>query len=113
VTVEHPGHVTARPNDLPSPASLRKATIVAVVTALFLVVAVVLPAERGIDPTGIGQLVGLKEMGEFKVEAEKEFAETAVRLAKLRADSIAAASGAGAVRPDPSDSGQRSRDPRR
>ena len=34
-----------------------------------------LPAERGIDPTGIGRVIGLTELGEFKVENDKEFSE--------------------------------------
>lgn len=40
-------------------------------------VTVVLPAELGIDPTGIGQVLGLKEMGDTKVSLAKEAAEHA------------------------------------
>ena len=54
------------PSELPSPRRLRRAALVAIVTAAVLVVGVVLPAERGIDPTGLGELIGLKEMGEIK-----------------------------------------------
>ena len=44
---------------LPSSASLIKATLVALVIGLIVLVATVLPAEYGIDPTGLGQKMGL------------------------------------------------------
>lgn len=34
----------------------------------------VLPAEYGVDPTGVGRLTGLSEMGEIKVQLAKEAA---------------------------------------
>ena len=43
----------------PSPASLRRASVIAVVIAVVLVVTAVLPAEYGVDPTGIGRRIGL------------------------------------------------------
>lgn len=41
---------------------LLKATIVAVVVAAIILVTVVLPAEYGIDPTGVGSALGLTQM---------------------------------------------------
>jgi hypothetical protein len=45
--------------DLPSSAQLVRATALAAVVAAALLVVVVLPAEYGLDPTGIGRVVGL------------------------------------------------------
>jgi hypothetical protein len=69
---------------------LKSLTIVVVVAAL-ITVTVVLPAERGIDPTGIGRVLGLKEMGETKVALAKEaeldsIDNAAPRLAATRAE---------------------------
>ena len=47
------------PADLPSSAELARATVGAAVVAATLLVVVVLPAEYGIDPTGIGSVLGL------------------------------------------------------
>ncbi|MBT6339708.1 MAG: transmembrane anchor protein [Desulfobacula sp.] len=63
--------------ELPSSQKLIKSTIFAGVVAAILLITTVLPAEYGIDPTGIGNAIGLKKMGEIKVSLEKE-ATTAV-----------------------------------
>lgn len=52
--------------DLPTAAQLRKSTAIAAAVAAVILVVAVLPAEYGIDPTGIGGLLGLKRMGEIK-----------------------------------------------
>ena len=46
----------------PSKQSLLKATVVAIVAAAIILVIVVLPAEYGIDPTGIGGATGLTQL---------------------------------------------------
>ena len=63
-----------RPNhsELPSPAKLLRSTILAAVSAAAIFVAVVLPSEYGIDPTGAGRLLGLKDMGETKMQLAAE-----------------------------------------
>ncbi len=74
------------PNDreLPSTGKLIKSTVLATIGSAILLVTVVMPAEYGIDPTGIGSAVGLKKMGEIKMslaqeaKAEQEAAEAAV-----------------------------------
>lgn len=71
--------------DLPSTAKLIRSTILALVTAAAVLVAVVLPSEYGIDPTGIGQALGLKKMGEIKTQLAAE------ALADAQADALAAA----------------------
>jgi hypothetical protein len=60
------------PTELPSSAQLIKSTIIAIIVAAVILVTVVLPAEYGIDPTGIGKLTGLKRMGEIKVALNEE-----------------------------------------
>lgn len=60
--------------ELPSTRKLVKSTILAATTALILLVTVVMPAEYGIDPTGVGNALGLKRMGEIKVSLAQEAA---------------------------------------
>lgn len=63
-------------DDLPSSAQLIKSTIIALVAAAAILVTIVLPAEYAIDPTGIGRVLNLTEMGEIKqqlaIEAEAD-----------------------------------------
>ncbi len=62
--------------ELPSSAQLLRSTVIAAVSALVILVMVVMPAEYGIDPTGMGRVLGLTEMGEIKqelaIEAEED-----------------------------------------
>lgn len=58
--------------ELPSAAQLLRSTIIAILAAAVLLVTVVLPAERGIDPTGIGRVLRLTEMGEIKQQLAAE-----------------------------------------
>lgn len=60
--------------ELPSTGKLIKSTVLASITALALLVTVVMPAEYGIDPTGVGKVIGLKKMGEIKMSLAKEAA---------------------------------------
>jgi hypothetical protein len=66
--------------ELPSGKKLLLSTLIAVAVAAVLLVTVVLPAEYGIDPTRIGRVLGLTQMGEIKTalakEAEQERANT-------------------------------------
>ena len=52
--------------ELPSSKQLLRSTILALVAAVVLLVAVVLPAEYGVDPTGIGRVLRMTEMGKIK-----------------------------------------------
>lgn len=61
--------------ELPSTAKLIKSTIIAIIAAAVILVTLVLPAEYGIDPTGLGKLTGLQRMGEIKVALAEEAAE--------------------------------------
>jgi hypothetical protein len=58
--------------ELPTSRQLARSTFIALVSAIVLLVAVVLPAEYGIDPTGAGRLLGLAEMGRIKQQLAAE-----------------------------------------
>lgn len=58
--------------ELPTGRQLFRSTLIAIVTASILLVTVVLPAEYAVDPTGIGKVLGLTEMGEIKVQLAEE-----------------------------------------
>ena len=64
--------------DLPSTASLLRSSLIAAVGAVAILVTVVLPAEYAIDPTGVGRVIGLTEMGEIKRELAEEAAQDAL-----------------------------------
>ncbi len=64
--------------ELPSSESLIKSTITAVLVALVLLLVAILPAEYGIDPTGIGRILGLTKMGEIKVSLAQDAAAATV-----------------------------------
>jgi hypothetical protein len=60
--------------ELPSTKQLINSSILAAGVAGVLLITVVMPAEYGIDPTGVGNLIGLKKMGEIRVSLEEEAA---------------------------------------
>src|SRR6056297_1362131 len=59
-------------DELPSSAQLLRSTVIAGASAVAILVTVVLPAEYGIDPTGVGRVIGLSEMGEIKTQLADE-----------------------------------------
>jgi len=65
--------------ELPSAQKLLRSTVLALTTAAALLIAVVLPAEYGIDPTGVGNALGLKKMGEIKQSLAAEAAQDAAK----------------------------------
>lgn len=60
--------------DLPTKAQLRRSSIIAGIGAVVIGVAVYMPAELGQDPTGVGSILGLTEMGEIKQQLAAEAA---------------------------------------
>ncbi len=58
--------------DLPTTRQLLKSTAIAAASAVAILVTVVLPAEYGIDPTRVGGVLGLTEMGEIKQQLAEE-----------------------------------------
>ena len=61
-------------SELPSSRALVKSTLIAAAVALVLLVTVILPAEYAIDPTRIGRVLGLTQMGEVKMALAREAA---------------------------------------
>ncbi|RDE19040.1 transmembrane anchor protein [Motiliproteus coralliicola] len=59
---------------LPSSLQLLRSTLLAMIAAAAILVTVVLPAEYGIDPTGIGWKLNLTQMGIIKVQLAEEAA---------------------------------------
>ncbi|MFZ3006696.1 MAG: transmembrane anchor protein [Phenylobacterium sp.] len=77
------------PTDLPTASRLLRSTAIAVGVAVTLLVAVVLPAEYAVDPTGLGRLLGLTEMGTVKMAIARE-AEQEASAAMASAPAITA-----------------------
>ncbi len=63
--------------ELPAADNLFRSTLIALAVAVAILVLAVLPAEYGVDPTGIGRKLGLTQMGEIKVALAKEVAADA------------------------------------
>lgn len=74
--------------ELPSSKQLMKSTILAAIAAIVLLFTVVLPAEYGIDPTGVGNLLRLTEMGQVKQQLAEEAAADATGV--VATESVAA-----------------------
>ena len=60
--------------EAPSARRLFRSTLIALGVAIAILVTIVLPAEYGVDPTGVGRLLGLEEMGEIKMRLAREAA---------------------------------------
>jgi len=58
------------PASLPALEDLHKATVGTLLVAALILVTAVLPAELGVDPTGVGARLGLTAMGDLKHAAE-------------------------------------------
>lgn len=58
--------------DLPTSRQLVRSTLLAAAAAGAILIAVVWPAEFGVDPTGIGRTLGLTQMGEIKALLARE-----------------------------------------
>jgi len=59
-------------DELPTKAQLFRSSIIAGIGAVAIMVTVYLPAEYAVDPTGVGRVLGLTEMGEIKVQLAEE-----------------------------------------
>ena len=74
--------------ELPSSRKLMRSTILAAVSAAVILVTVVQPAEYGIDPTGVGRVLGLTEMGQIKTRLAAEAAAEAAEQKPVAESSI-------------------------
>lgn len=70
-------------SELPTTKQLLKSTGIAAAVAGAILVTVVLPAEYGVDPTRIGSVLGLTEMGQIKRQLAQEAEADAARDAAL------------------------------
>ena len=73
-----------RLSDLPTTGQLLRSTGIAAVVAGAILVTVVLPAEYGVDPTRIGSVFGLTEMGQLKRQLALEAEADAAAQAEAR-----------------------------
>lgn len=60
--------------ELPTTTQLLRSTAIAIACAAVLLVTIVLPAEYAVDPTGVGRVLGLTQMGEIKQQLAAEAA---------------------------------------
>lgn len=74
--------------ELPSSNQIIKSTILAAIAAIVILFTVVLPAEYGIDPTGVGKLLRLTEMGQIKQQLAEEAAADAAGLVATETSDI-------------------------
>jgi hypothetical protein len=88
--------------ELPSSQQLLRSTLLAAVSAIVILVAIVLPAEYGVDPTGVGRLLRMTEMGEIKQQLAAEAAADAAAAPTGSAASPVAAVTANASAATPS-----------
>ena len=77
------------PAEPPSAGRLLRSTAIAVVVAAFILATVVLPAEYGVDPTGLGRVLGLTQMGEVKARLAAEAAADAAADAQAAEEDAA------------------------
>ena len=74
-----------------TPRGLIRATLGSAAAALVILVLIWLPAEYGVDPTGLGRAMGLTQMGEIKQQLYAEAAdEDAVLAAQAAAERVSA-----------------------
>jgi hypothetical protein len=102
----YPTAAPARVQSVPATAGgLVRSTLIAATAAGAILVLFWLPAEYGIDPTGMGRLTGLTEMGEIKsqlaAEAEADAATAAASAPVPPAALLATPAAAAASGPDP------------
>lgn len=88
---------------LPTTRTLVRTTLIAFVVAAVLVVGVVMPSEYGVDPTGMGRVLGLTQMGKLKMvlaKEEVELAQSKATTAQSPVSSFPSVAAAGGVHRD-------------
>ena len=85
--------------ELPTSRQLTRSTVIAFITAAVLLVTVVMPADYGIDPTGIGRVLKLTQMGEIKQQLAADAAADAAGPAAANPSAAAVVAQATAVQP--------------
>lgn len=69
--------------ELPSTSRLLRSTLIALGAAIVILLTAVLPGEYGVDPTGVGRVLGLTQMGEIKTQLAQD-AERDAALAEAQ-----------------------------
>lgn len=93
-----PDNAPAHNPERPSSRRLLRSTLIAAGVAILLLFTTVLPAEYGVDPTGVGEVLGLTEMGRIKVSlAEEQAAADSLEAALLQAGPTAGAAASAAA----------------
>ena len=87
-------------SEMPTSRQLVGSTLLAAGAAAALLATIVLPSEYGIDPTGIGNVLGLTQMGKIKTQLAEEAAAAEAKDAKAVAQPEAADASAAAVASD-------------
>ena len=85
--------------ELPTSRQLVRSTVLAAIAAVVLLVAVVLPAEYGIDPTGIGKVLRMTEMDMVKKQLAAEAAADATATAPNATSPAAQSAAADEIKP--------------
>lgn len=67
--------------EMPTSAQLKRSTWIAGITAAAILAVIVLPSEYDADPTGVGRMLGLTQMGEIKTQLAQEAAQNAAATA--------------------------------
>lgn len=76
-------------DELPSSVQLLRSSLLATAIASVISITIVLPAEYGVDPTGIGSVFRLTEMGVVKVALQREAEAEQLLLDQLAASASA------------------------
>lgn len=87
-------------SELPTSRQLAGSTFLAAGAAATLLATVVLPSEYGIDPTGIGNVLGLTQMGKIKTQLAEEAAAAEAKDATAAAQPAVTNASAAAVASD-------------
>jgi hypothetical protein len=93
--IENPGPMP----EAPTARRLLRSTLIAALVAVAILVMIVLPAEYGIDPTGVGRILGLQQMGEVKMQLAREEAGLAAEETAVAGTALAAATAPPAAAP--------------
>lgn len=85
-----PGEAVSISGVTDTPSGLIRSTLIAAGAAGAILILAYLPAEYGIDPTGVGGLLGLTEMGDIKAQLASENAADAAAATPVAAPAVLA-----------------------
>jgi len=71
-----PEALTNQPRIQPAPLAIVKVSAISFSIAIILLITAILPAEYGIDPTGLGKIMGLDRLNSAATQAQTELASS-------------------------------------